>query len=167
MALSATSSMLSATLWVLRYDLLPALWPMLSPDQISDESIARRRAILIGCGFCAGAILLVVVADTLFGMRFTSRTFLAVLCACFCAQLSFIPLMLEPLALTGRCMGAVSAPWALLIVGGGAASGIAAVIVYLATGAEPWLWAAVPACLGAGLALFAIARLWRGQPAGG
>ena len=44
-------------------------------------------------------------------------------------------------------MGAVSAPWALLIVGVAAASGIAAVIVYLATGAEPWLWAAVPACL--------------------
>jgi hypothetical protein len=167
LALSAMSSMLSASLWVLRYDLLPTLWPMLSPEQISDESIARRRIILVECGFCVGAILLVVVADTLFGMSFTGTTFLAVLCACFCAQLSFIYLMLESLALTGRRMGAVSASWAVLIVGVAAASGIAAVIVYLATGAEAWLWAAVPACLGSGLTLFAVARLCRGQRAGG
>ena len=169
MALSATSSMLSASLWVLRYDLLPALWPMLSPEQIrpGEEAIARRRTILVGCGFCVGAILLVVVADTLFGMSFTSSTFLAVLFACVCAQLSFISLMLASLTLTGRYMGAVSAPWALLIVGVAAASGIAAVIVYLATGAEPWLWAAVPACLGSGFVLFAVARLCREQPAGG
>jgi hypothetical protein len=60
----------------------------------------------------------------------------------------------------------VSAPWALVIVGVAAASGIAAVIVYVATGAEPWLWAAVPARLGSGFVLFAVARLSRGQPAG-
>ena len=132
MALSAASSMLSASLWVLRYDLLPALWPMLSPEQTrpAEEAIARRRTILVGCGFCVGAILLVVVADALFGMSFTPSTFFAVLFACFCAQLSFISLMLASLGLTGRYMGAVSAPWALLIIGVAAASGIAAVIVY-------------------------------------
>jgi hypothetical protein len=169
MVLSATSSMLSASLWVLRYDLLPMLWPMLSPEQIKpgDEAIARRRTILVGCGFCVGAILLVAVADKLFGMGFTTSTFLAVLCACLCAQLSFTSLVLASLALTGRRMGVVSAPWALLIVGVAAANGIAAVVVYLATGAEPWLWAAVPACLGSGLVLFAVARLCDGQPAGG
>jgi hypothetical protein len=166
MALSAASSMLSASLWVLRYDLLPALWPMLSPEQIrpADEAIARRRTILVGCGLCVGAIFLVVVADALFGMSFTPSTFFAVLCACFCAQLSFISLVLTSLGLTGRCMGAVSAPWALLIIGVAAASGIAAVTVYLTSGAEPWLWAAVPACLASGLVLFAVARLCRGQP---
>jgi hypothetical protein len=166
MALSAASSMLSASLWVLRYDLLPALWPMLSPEQTrpADEAIARRRTILVGCGLCIGAIFLVVVADALFGMSFTPSTFFAVLCACFCAQLSFISLVLTSLGLTGRCMGAVSAPWALLIIGVAAASGIAAVIVFLATGAEPWLWAAVPACLGSGLVLFAVARSAGGSP---
>jgi hypothetical protein len=166
MALSAASSMLSASLWVLRYDLLPALWPMLSPEQTrpADEAIARRRTILVGCGLCIGAIFLVVVADALFGMSFTPSTFFAVLCACFCAQLSFISLVLTSLGLTGRCMGAVSAPWALLIIGVAAASGIAAVIVFLATGAEPWLWAAVPACLGSGLMLFAVARSAGGSP---
>jgi hypothetical protein len=161
MALSAASSMLSASLWVLRYDLLPALWPMLSPEQIrpADEAIARRRTILVGCGLCVGAIFLVVVADALFGMSFTASTFFAVLCGCFCAQLSFISLVLTSLGLTGRYMGAVSAPWALLIIGVAAASGIATVTVYLTSGAEPWLWAAVPACVGSGLMLFAIAQL--------
>jgi hypothetical protein len=166
MALSAASSMLSASLWVLRYDLLPALLPMLSPEQTrpADEAIARRRTILVGCVLCASAILVVVVADALFGMSFTPSIFLAVLCACFCAQLSFISLVLPSLGRKGRRMGAVSARWALLIVGVAAAIGIAAVIVYLRTAAEPWLWAAVPACVGSGLTLFAIARLCRGQP---
>ena len=167
MALSAMSSMFSASLWVLRYDMLPALWPALAPEGIKsgDEPIARRRAILFGCALCLAAILSVHVADSLFGADFTSTTFLALLLACSCAQLSFVSLVLGPLA-QSRGFGAVSAPWALVIVGVAAAGGIAAVIVYLTTGAEPWLWAAVPACLGSGIALFAIARFCQGQPAG-
>jgi len=141
--------------------MLPALWPSLGPEQIKpgDEAIATRRTILAGCGLCLAAILLVAVSDILLKMSFTSSTFLAVLSACWCAQLSFVSLILAPIGLGARGMGAVSAPWALLIVGVAAASGIAAVIVYLATGAEPWLWAAVPACVGSGLVLFALARL--------
>jgi hypothetical protein len=156
MALSAMSSMFSASLWILRYDMLPAFWPDLGPERIQpgDEAIARRRTILAGSGFCLAAILLVHVADSFLGIGFTSSTFLGLLFVCCCAQLSFAPLVLAPI------LGAVSAPWALLIVGVAAASGIAAVIVYLATGAEPWLWAAIPACLGSGVALFAVARLW-------
>jgi hypothetical protein len=61
-------------------------------------------------------------------------------------------------------MGAVSARWALLIVGVAAATGIAAVIVYMRTAAESWLRAAVPACVGSGLMLFAIARICRWPP---
>jgi hypothetical protein len=167
MALSAMSSMFSASLWVLRYDVLPALWPALAPEGISsgDEAIARRRAILVGCALCLAAILSMHVADSLFGVDFTSTTFLALLLACCCAQLSFVSLLLGPLAQSGGS-GAVSAPWALVIVGVAAASGIAGVIVYLATGAEPWLWAAVPACLGSGIVLFAIARFCQRQSAG-
>jgi hypothetical protein len=161
-ALSAMSSMFSASLWVLRYDVLPALWPALGPEGIKsgDEAIAMRRTILVGCGLCLAAILLVDFANSLLGMALTSSTFLAVSFACWCAQLSFVSLVLAPIGLGGR--GAVGAPWALLIVGVAAASGIAAVIVYVATGAEPWLWSAVPACLGSGLVLFAVARLFRG-----
>jgi hypothetical protein len=42
MALSSMSSMFSASLWVLRYDMLPALWPSLGPEQIKpgDEAVA-------------------------------------------------------------------------------------------------------------------------------
>jgi len=162
MALSAMSSMLSASLWVLRYDVLPALWPALAPDRMTpgDEATARRHTILAGCGLCFAAILLTGLADTLLGMSFTSGTFLAALFACWCAQLSFVSLVLGPIVQRGY-MGAVSAPWALVIVGVAAASGIAAVSAYLATGAEAWLWTAVPACLGSGLVLFAVAGLSR------
>jgi hypothetical protein len=168
MALGAMSSMFSASLWIFRYDMLPALWPDLDPGRLQpgDEAIARRRTILAGCGFCLVAILLVLLANALLGIGFTSSTFLALLIACCCAQLSFAPLVLLPIVLGGRRLRAVSAPWALLIVGVAAAGGIAAVIVYLATGAEAWLWAAIPACLGSGVALFAVAALGRGQGAG-
>ena len=54
--------------------------------------------------------------------------------------------------------GIVNAGWALAIVAVSAAIGIGAVTVHLVTGSEPWLWAAVPASLGAGFLLFAIAR---------
>jgi hypothetical protein len=139
MALSAMSSMFSASLWVLRYDMLPGLWPSLGPEQIKpgDEAIATGRTILVGCGLCLAAILLVAVADTLIGMSFTSSTFLAVLFACCCVQLSFVSLILVPIGLGAKGMGAVSAPWALIIVGVAAACGIAPVIVYVATGARP------------------------------
>jgi hypothetical protein len=165
LVLSAMSSMLSASLWVLRYDVLPALWPALAADRIrpEEEAVARRRAILIGCGLCLAAFLLVLVAESTSGMVFTVGTFLAVLLACWCAQLPFLPLLVGSLVRGGNGWGTVSANWALLIVAGAAGVGIAAVIAFLATGAEPWLWAAGPACLGSALVLFAIARLGRGH----
>jgi hypothetical protein len=77
-----------------------------------------------------------------------------------CAQLSFVPLVLGPLiSRTPEGFGAVGPGWALGILGLGAAMGVGAVTVYLVTGHEPWLWAAVPACLATGAILFAIARL--------
>ena len=51
----------------------------------------------------------------------------------------------------------MSSGWALAILAIGAASGVAAVAVYVATGTEAWLWAAAPACLGSGFVVFAIA----------
>jgi hypothetical protein len=164
LALPAMSSMLSASLWVLRYDMLPALWPALAAERIrpEDERIARQRAVLIGCGLCLAAFLLVVVADSLLGMVFTAATFLAVLLACWCAQIPSFPLLVTSLVQRSGS-GTVSACWALLVVAVAATVGIAAVIAFLATGAEPWLWAAVPACLGSGLVLFAVARLGRGH----
>jgi hypothetical protein len=164
LALPAMSSMLSASLWVLRYDMLPVLWPALPAERIrsEDERIARRRAILMGCGLCLAAFLLVLAVDSLLGMVLTTGTFLAVLLACWCAQIPFFPLLVAPLVQRSGS-GTVSACWALLVVAVAATVGIAAVIAFLATGAEPWLWAAVPACLGSGLVLFAVAWLGRGH----
>src|SRR6478736_313205 len=88
--------------------MLPALWPSLGPEQIKpgDEAIATRRTILAGCGLCLAAILLVAVSDILLKMSFTSSTFLAVLSACWCAQLSFVSLILAPIGLGAGGMGA-------------------------------------------------------------
>ena len=164
LALPAITSMLSASLWVVRYDMLPALWPALVAERIrpEDEPIARRRTILIGCGLCVAAFLLVLAADSLLGTLFTPGNFLAVLLACWCAQIPFFPLLVTSLVQRSGS-GTVSACWAFIVVAVAATLGIAAVIAFLATGAEPWLWAAVPACLGSGLVLFAVARLARGH----
>ena len=72
MALGAMSSMFSASLWIFRYDMLPALWPDLGPERIQpgDEAIARRRTILAGSALCLAAILLVLVADAASWDRF-------------------------------------------------------------------------------------------------
>jgi peptidoglycan/LPS O-acetylase OafA/YrhL len=85
---------------------------------------------------------------------------LTLLFALFCAQLSFVPLVLWPIIGRGVAgYGAVSSGWALAILGIGTAVAVAGAIIYLATGNEPWLWAAAPACLGSSFLLFAIARL--------
>ncbi len=100
------------------------------------------------------------LADAYLKISFTSSAFLALLFAFCCAQLSFVPLILGPLmGRAGDASGTVSPGWALAILAVGAAAGVGAVAIYVATGNEPWLWAAVPACLGSGLVLFAIARM--------
>jgi peptidoglycan/LPS O-acetylase OafA/YrhL len=58
----------------------------------------------------------------------------------------------------------VSARWALVILGVSAVIGLLAVMIYVATRNESWLWAAVPACLGSGFLLFVMARRWPRKP---
>jgi hypothetical protein len=165
MALSTMSSAFSASLCALRCDILPAFWPELASGraQPADEAIATRRTIMAGCGLCLAMVAAFYVADAYFQMSFTSSAFLALLFAFYCAQLSFVPLILGPvIGRTCGGIGTVSPGWALVILGSSAAIGVCAVTVYLVTRNEPWLWAAVPACLGSGLVLFTIARLWPG-----
>ena len=159
-ALSTMSALFSASLCTIRYDLLAALWPELAPGQAeaSKETTARRRTVAAGCGLGLGFAAAFCAADASLQISFTSSNFLALLFACCCAQLSFVPLVLGPIIGRTRGGGTVNPGWALVILGSGAASSIVAVTVYLVTGAEAWLWAAVPACLGSGLVLFAIAR---------
>src|SRR5205085_5027395 len=79
MALSAMSGMLSAMLWVLRYDILPALWPEIVAQSTAGrgESIVTRRTVLMGTALCATGILLVRVTSGFLGLALTSTASLA------------------------------------------------------------------------------------------
>jgi hypothetical protein len=162
MASSTMSSLFSASLGTFHYDILPILWPEPAPGaaRAVAETKATRRTIAAGGGLCLVILLASYLVGERLGITFTSSRFLALVFAFSCAQLSFVPLVLGPLiSRTQEGFGAVGPGWALGILGIGAATGVGAVAVYLATGYEPWLWAAVPACLAAGALLFAIARL--------
>ncbi len=144
-------------------------WPelMSRSAQAAKEAIATRRTIM-----AAGALYLVIiivfyVADRYRQIGFASSTFLALLFALYCAQLSFVPLILGPvIGRTSGGRGTVSPRWALVILGSSSAIGLGTVIVYIMTGNESSLWAAVPACLGSGLLLFTVARLLSGARPG-
>jgi hypothetical protein len=150
MALAAMSSMLSAMLGALRYDVLPALWP--------EDGTQTRRAVFLAAGLCVLAILLVYAAAEFLGISFTSGSFLVLLIACCCAQLALAPLLLP--ALLSPSPG-VSASWAAAVLAVAAATGMTALVLYGVTSADPWLWGAIPACVGSGTVLFLIARATR------
>ena len=76
-------------------------------------------------------------------------------------HVGFVPLVLGPLIGRTHGAGTVGPAWALTILAVGSAVGVGAIAVYLATGHETWLWAAVPATLGAGGLLFALALSFR------
>jgi hypothetical protein len=162
MALSTMSALFSAILCVVRYDVLPAISPASAAGglQPAQEADARRRAIGIGTALCVVPAALLGTAAINFQITFTATRFLALLFALSCLQLAFVPLVLAPCIGRARAGGAVSTGWALVTVVMSAAAGVGAVVVYLATGQEPWLWAAVPACLGSGMVLFVMARLF-------
>jgi hypothetical protein len=162
-ALSTTTAALSASLAAVRYDLMPMPDAASAEARASHEATAERRIVMIGAALCVVIAAAFFVADAVFAVSFTSSTFLALIFAFGSAQLALAPLVIGPLlgsALLGSggpkpfCPG-----WALAVLATGAAAGIGAAIVYLATGQEAWLWTAVPACLGSGAALFALGRL--------
>jgi hypothetical protein len=152
-ALSTMSALFSAAQCTIRCDLLAAD----RPEQ------ATRRTLAASAGFGVAFAAAFGLAEATLPIRFGSGTFLALVLAVACAQLSFAPLVLGPIGSRSRGAGTVRPAWALAILGAGTAAGAAAVVAFFATQAEAWLWAAVPACLGTGFALFAVARRW---PAG-
>ena len=155
--LSTMSSLFSAGLWTIRYDTLPALWPELAPGraQAADETTAMRRTFLAGSGLCLSVAAAFFIAESYLDVSVASSSFLAVVSALCCAQLSLVPLLAA--AIIGRKRAAFAPIWALIILAAGASGAAAAVTVYLVTGEGTWLWAAVPACLGCGLLLFFMA----------
>jgi hypothetical protein len=140
-AASTTSALVSAALCTIRYDLAPA-------------PAARRGALGAGAGFVLAVLAAFAVAAGMLEIGFAGNAFLAWVFGFACLQLALAPLVLGPIVGAGT----VRPGWALAILAAGAASGVAAVIVYFLTGVEAWLWAAVPGCLGTGLLLYAVAR---------
>jgi hypothetical protein len=161
-ALSTMSSLFSASLCAIRYDVLPALWPELASAQGQPAEDAKRRAVMMGGGgYLVTIIAAFLLADAYLQISFTSSAFLGLLFALCCTQLSFVPLLLGPLMGRRSATAATVSPgWALVILAVGAAVGLLGVALYALTGREAWLWAAVPACLASGLVLFMLARLW-------
>ena len=124
-----------------------------------------RRVMIAGSGFLIAIAVSFLVAEAGLWIRFASSTFLALLFALGSAQLSFLPLVLGPIVAPKIAASAtVSRNWALAIMGCGALSGAVAAAIYVSTGQEAWLWAVVPVCLGIGLFVFAMARLWPAKP---
>ena len=153
-ALAMMSSAFSASLCAIRYDILPAVWPELRSDAGSpaQQAVAQQRTLIAGAAF----YLLMLIAFGLVAGLGGSRLVVAF----YCAQLAPVPLILGPVIARARgSYGIVNAGWALAIVAVSAVIGIGAVAVHVVSGGDPWLWAAVPATLGAGFVLFVTARL--------
>lgn len=145
-ALSTMASSFLAGLCTIRYDLLPA---RMKPQA---SNMAGRVFFLVI------VITLIAIAETL-PLHFTSSSFLALVFALLSPLLAFVPLILGPIA-TER---GVSPGTVFVILGIGAACALGGVTGYVLTGSENWLWGAVPACLAAACAVFAIAVLSQGS----
>jgi hypothetical protein len=163
MAVSTMGAMFSATLATIRYDIIPAVSPSLA--RRSEQARARRHAIIAGGGLCVAMLIVLSLLNDYLDLSFTSAKFLDVQLACLCAQLAFAPLVLGPMILGSSA--AVSPAWAIAVLGAGVAAGQGVVIVGLQPEHQAWLWAAIPACLGSGLSLYAGALLWTRKAAPG
>lgn len=162
-ALSTIGSLFSASLCTVRYDVLQTFSLRLGSVRAeSAEQEPRASTVAAAAVYLAIIIAGILLAEAYLDVSYTSSAFLALLFACSCAQISFVPLVLGPLI--GRTSETVSPGWALLILGLGATVGLVALALYATTGSEPWLWAAVPSCLASGLLLLAIARLRSAMP---
>jgi hypothetical protein len=155
-AVSTMTSLLVANLSTIRYDILP-LWP--KPPFVWMRGV---QGPMIVAGSALGLVVFAIFCLThaRYEITLSSGSFLALVLGFSCLQISFAPLVLGPL--TGRSgrRGTVNPGWAVAVMGGGAVIGSGTVAAYLATGYDPWLWAAVPGCLGSSTLVFIAACLW-------
>jgi hypothetical protein len=167
MAVLTNSAMFSAILATVRYDIIPTTRSSLTPElaQSSNQALARRRAIIASSGLCVGMLIALFLLNDYLDLSFASGGFLSFQLACLCAQLAFGPLVLGPL-ISGNS-AAISPAWAIAVIGAGVAAGQGVIIVSLQPEHTAWLWSAIPACLGSGLSLYAVARLWTSKTASG
>ena len=167
MTVLTSSAMFSAILATIRYDIIPAVASSVAPKraQPSNEPVLRWSAIIAGSSLCVVMLIALFVLNDNPALSFTSGRFLNLQLACLCAQLAFGPLVLGPL-ISGNS-AAISPAWAIAVIGAGVAAGQGVIIVSLQPEHEAWLWSAIPACLGSGLSLYAVARLWTSKTASG
>ena len=154
-AVATMSAMFSTTLATIRYDLIPAVSPSLA--QSSDQALAGRRAIIAGGGLCVFMLIVLFLLDDYLDPSLAGARFANLQLACLCAQLAFAPLVLGPM-IFGKA-GVVSPAWAIAVLGAGVAAGQGLVIISLQGEYNTWLWGAIPACLGVGLSVYAVALL--------
>jgi hypothetical protein len=157
MAVSTMSSLLVANLCTVRYDILPMLWR--KPTSARMRSM-RRMMIVAGTSIGLVVFALFCLADAHYQITLSSSSFLALVLGFSCLQISFAPLVLGPLIGRSGRSGTVSAGSAVAVMAVGTVIGSGTVAGYLTTGYEPWLWAAVPGCLGASSLLFIAACCW-------
>jgi len=167
MAVLTGSAMFSAILATIRYDIIPTVWSSLAPEraQPSNQALAGWRAVVAGSSLCVVMLIALFVLNDNSALSFTNGRFLNLQLACLCAQLAFGPLVLGPL-ISGNS-AAISPAWAIAVIGAGVAVGQGVIIVSLQPEHTAWLWSAIPACLGSGLSLYAVARLWTNKTAPG
>jgi hypothetical protein len=165
MAVLMSSAMFSTILATIRYDIIPTVWLSLAPEraQLSNQGLARRRAVTAGCSLCVVTLIALFVLNDNLALSFTNGWFLNLQLSCLCAQLAFAPLVLGPL-IAGNSV-AISPAWAIAVISAGIAVGQGVIIVSLQPEHSAWLWSAIPACLGSGLSLYAVARLWTSKTA--
>jgi hypothetical protein len=159
--LSTMSSLFSASLCSIRYDILPLLLRgVLLNSHPADETRTSRCTTALG--FCIYVVMFIVflVVDQVTRIGFTPTGFVALLFTFASTQLSYVPLVLGPvIGKDSRGFAPVTPAWALIIICSSFAIGICAVTIYLITQDESWLWTAVPANLGFGLLLFIVIQL--------
>jgi hypothetical protein len=163
--LSTMSSLFSASLCSIRYDILPLLSQAIflnSPP--ADETRMGRRTIAFG--FCIYVMIFIVfiIVDQVTRIKLTSGLVVALFFTVASTQLSYVPLVLGPIiGKASRGFAPVTPGWALIIICSSFAIGICAVTIYLITQDESWLWTAVPANLAFALLLFVVAQLQHGR----
>ena len=165
MASITMSAMFSASLTVIRYDIIPSIWqnPESERAKPSYQAFVRRRTVTVGCAFHVAALLVLFVFTANSDLSLTTGRFFGLLLACLCTQLAFVPLVLDPLR--QRENVSCSPAWAIAVLCAGVISGVGVVMFCLIADHEAWLWTAVPCCLGSGLFLFTLARLLQNKAA--
>jgi hypothetical protein len=165
MAVLTSSAMFSTILATIRYDIIPTIWSNLAPEraQPSNQALARRRAVIAGSSLCVVILIALLVLNDNLTLSFTNGRFLNVQLSCLCAQLAFGPLVLGPLI--SRNSAVISPAWAIAVIGAGVTVGQGVIIVSLQPEHSAWLWSAIPACLGSGSSLYAVARFWTSKTA--